>query len=237
MKSLVCVSALLASILSFSAEVSQAATVTINTFIDPAVYDFSAYPTDNYPVGSQIRAVGPVNMTWTASGLYDGLLDYQGFINLGQNAAWFGSLYGNFNGVSNGYAATTGSFKFISFSFDQPVSAVGGLINYGVFNGNVPQAILRIYGGSDLLLESFDLPLEAPITTPSGNSGAFRGFARETADIFRFELFGSVAIDDLTISTHEVAVVPLPATLLLLLSSLFGLTFFRRSKGKKIGTA
>lgn len=212
-----------------SGSVSQAATVTTNTLVDPSVYDFSSQPMFNYPVGPQNRSIGPVNMTWNASGPYDGLLDYQVFINLGLNSAWFGSQYGNLNGVSNGYAATTGKFKWISFTFDQAVSAVGGLVNYSVFNGRTSQAVMKIYDADDVLLEAFDLPALAPISTGSSNSGEFRGFVRNKAEIVRFELYGAMVIDDLTISTYNMSAVPLPAGFLFLFSGLAGL-FIMRNK-------
>jgi hypothetical protein len=100
---------------------------------------------------------------------------------------------------------------YMEFAFANPVSGVGGFINYATDFGSM---IIEVLDASDNVLESYDLTVDAPISTPGGyNDGAFRGIVRGTADIAKFRLYNSyVVIDDLTFTS---GVIPEPSTVVL----------------------
>ena len=182
-----------------------AAPITSNTLINTYTYDFSQGPS-YYGKGPVTRAIGPVSMTWTASP--GSVFDYTASFYLGGNGLW-GSGRGGYAGVNN--------FDTMSFLFDKGISGVGGLVNYGIPSSssspNLP--ILNIYGVGGALLETLNLVSSAPVSTPGqADRGAFRGFQRTTADIFRLEVVNGLVIDDLVISYQSnMAAVPLPAGL------------------------
>ena len=115
----------------------------------------------------------------------------------------------------------------MNFVFDKAISGIGGLVNYGIYNSG-SQAVMRIYGAGDVLLETFDLVADASISTPArANLGEFRGFSRNTADIFRLEMSGAVVIDDMVISYSSV---PIPPAVWLFGTGLLGLIGVARRK-------
>jgi hypothetical protein len=103
----------------------------------------------------------------------------------------------------------------LTFTFDDPVAAVGGIMNYSVFPLSgfaAPTIAARGAGGN--VLEMHDLSALAPISTPGGlNEGAFRGILRPSADIFGLSIANSgIAITDLTTGS---GVIPEPGSLAL----------------------
>jgi hypothetical protein len=211
-------SALLSTVVALgTASAAFAAPVTTNSFVNSGSYDFS---TDyGNTIGPVAFAIGTTTGTYTSTG--DGYLGYNGGWGLGDNGLWSG--LGGFAGINN-----TGSAA-MSFSFANAVSAVGGFMNYApTFYGD---AVISIFGAGDVLLESLVLNNDAPISTPGGtNAGAFRGFERASADIFRFEVKGAYSvIDDLVIGS-TVAAVPLPASLPLLAAGIGAMGLARRRR-------
>jgi hypothetical protein len=133
-----------------------------------------------------------------------------GGYDLGANGSWGGPK--TYTGVDS--AASTAFIK-ITFNFG-PVSGVGGFVNYNPAFGT---PILEALDASDNVLESYDLSLAAPISTPLGDdAGAFRGIVRPTADIAAFRLQGAfLAMDDLRFDAQ--AAVPEPSTWVMMIGA------------------
>jgi len=87
-------------------------------------------------------------------------------------------------------------------------------------------------GGNEL--ESYDLSVLAPISTPSGiNEGAFRGIQRASADIRFFEIDGSfLLVNSLTTGDPGTTVIPVPASLPLMASGLVALFAWQRRRNR-----
>jgi hypothetical protein len=88
---------------------------------------------------------------------------------------------------------------------------------------------MEIYGAGHNLLETVDISVFAPISTPGQlNAGAFRGFNRSSNDIF-FVRFtdGFIVLDDLTFARTSV---PEPATLAMLAVGLLSLSLVRKRR-------
>ncbi len=212
---------LAAIVLAGFSQCAEAATVTTNNFVDPASYGFDVRSSPHTP-GPVTFAIGDVIATYTSS-YYSSVIGYDGIYGLGDNNYWVGR---------GGYAGVNTSSDTLRFTFDKAVAAVGGFVNYSP--SRFGDAVLRIFGAGNTLLETFNLTTDAPVSTPlEVNGGAFRGFTRENADIFAFEVSGAFAvIDDLTISgiSNTPATVPLPASMPLLASTVGGLALLRRRR-------
>ncbi len=120
----------------------------------------------------------------------------------------------------------------MTYTFRNPVSAVGGFINYSPDPTTfVTIAALDSNGN---ILESYEITSLAPISTPGEmDAGAFRGIALSSAVIAAFQVSDSyVALDDLTFS--RTSSVPEPSTLVLFAASgLSGIVMLRRKRGAK----
>ncbi len=210
---------------------SAAAPVTSLSYETSAIYRFDVFPTNwgAVPIGRTLAEGN--SFVWESTSpmsVLDFYLDYD-----------LGDLFGNgrWDERRHGYAGTNDPTARMSFTFDRPTQAVGGLINY-YRTFRATSVMLRIFDAADVLLESVDIGATAPISTPDGtNLGAFHGFSRPTADISRFELQGSrVAIDDLAVGrlAPERQAVPLPVTLpataLSLAIALGALALIRRTR-------
>ena len=117
----------------------------------------------------------------------------------------------------------------MTYTFSNPVSAVGGFINYAPDpTTSVTIAALDSNGN---VLESYDITNLAPISTPGQmDAGAFRGIVLPNAIIASFQVSDSyVALDNLTFS--RAPAVPEPSALVLFAASgLSGVVLLQRRK-------
>jgi len=174
----------------------EAALITsANTIQSPCVIDLSQFNTDVYlgTIPLQVGGLADRDVTATGVGPFQRIVATFGF-TIGDNGEW--------TTARDGYASSNSVGGSITFTFnDGPVAAVGGLMNYSPNPGTLISPVrieaLDITGN---LLESFELPVVAPISTPGGvDEGAFRGISRPSADIGAFRFTGTFTLlDDLT---------------------------------------
>lgn len=161
------------------------------------------------------RSSGPTN---SGLGAVLGVGDY----NLGRN----GSLGGG--AVYAGLDSLTG---FMDFRLTGgPVTQFGAWVNYygGLqYDGEGGNAapFIAALGADGQVLESWDLSVRAPISTPDGfNQFAFRGISRDSADIYGLRLGNAFIVAagsaDGGLPAAPVAPVPEPSTYALMLAGL-----------------
>jgi len=179
----------------FGITLSQAAFLTSAAQIGkPAtVLDFSQFAGAN-----TIYATGPVSL---GSGVTfrttnpDGSLIGSGPYSFTDNGTWGSTI--TLAGLD---VDQFGDDKFtMTFAFANPVSAVGGIVDYAVFpSSGFSDVVITALGTKGQILASYDLNSKDPI---SGAAGQFVGISQSTADIAAFTLSNSaVAIQDLTFS-------------------------------------
>ena len=150
---------------------------------DSIVNDFSMFD------GHLIQEDGPVDLgdgvVWTA--------DYEGWIGdmafgLRDNGVW------NWDRV--GFAGLNASDSFMVFTFDAPVNAVGGLVNYAPFQDFGPIPTLEALDADGNVIERFAMDVRTPGEV---NAGQFIGIVRESADIYALRFIARFGVlDDFT---------------------------------------
>jgi hypothetical protein len=218
--------------LLLSASVAQAALVTSAAhpgFAGASSYDFSAYAScTDYPgVGCEPpRTLAGTDIEFTGTPGFNGSALY--------NSSWGLLDNGDWDEGRNGFLGNNGRNPgdFARLTFASPVSAVGGFFNYVPDEAIGAPFTILVYGAGNVLLESYNIETDAPISTPDGlNEGAFRGIVRASADIVAFEFQNGISVmDDLLYRTGGGGEVSEPATLALLGAGLLGLAAVRRRK-------
>lgn len=172
------------------------------------VIDFSAYAStfaDPIPVPPG-ASLGSGVAAFSTNSFNDGVFVGDATFGLGSNGTW-NSGRGGFVGVNS----STGS---VTFTFDSPVSSVGGFLNYSPGTGT---PTITALGAGGVVLETYNSGTAGfTISTPGGvNAGAFRGISRASNDITAFRIANSfIVLDDLTFGRLDANPVPAPATLL-----------------------
>jgi hypothetical protein len=126
---------------------------------------------------------------------------------------------GTWNNPATGFALIGANSTTAAFTIDLGglYAAAGGFMNYNAPAASPGPTISAIAADGVTILESYDLSVSAPISTPGGsNAGAFRGISRPSADIRFLELANSyVAIHDITLASTTSAA-PEPSSFVLL---------------------
>jgi hypothetical protein len=210
----------------------HAGLITVNNIGNPVVIgfdDFDAFYIFS-PGPHQVGNPVGLNVVLTSTQLST-VIGYGGY-GLDGNGNWergANSVVGGHVGLNS----DTGSFLFTFNGFT--VSAVGGFINYAVTG--YPDVTIEALDSGLNVLESYNINLLAPISTPGGQEeGAFRGIARPTADIAAFRVSnGFVVLDNLTLGDATGTVIPEPGTWALSFTALAVLGLLRRRRAVLAG--
>ena len=163
----------------------------------------------------QITA-GPADLgggvTFTASTPTMGYLCYTGGWGLGSNGQWNGAL-GGYAGVNAG----ANQVGWIRFNFADPVSAVGGFLNYAVGYG---APFIAALDASNNVIDTYSIA--DIVTTGQTNGGAFRGISHASADIHAFQLANAFSVARDVVYSTEVTTTPEPASIVLMITGLVG---------------
>jgi hypothetical protein len=191
-----------------------------------AVIDFSQFsgPFDGTAGPVQVGGLVDQNVVYTStsSNSVIGNGDY----GLGPNGYWTSGRLG-FVGTNDATAAITFTFK------SDPVSAVGGFVNYSPGSGDFTITALS---NTDTPLESYDVTHLAPIFTTSAiDRGAFRGIVRSSADIYGFEIQGAYGVlDNLTFTRPATKPVPEPPSLAIFVIGIAAVGGFRICRRRRM---
>ncbi len=133
------------------------------------------------------------------------------------------------NGTFNAqpvYAGLDSGTGYMTFTFDTPVAQFGAFMNYAPGSGDPPTiSALDIDG---IVLDSFDLSVLAPISTPGGlNQFRFRGISEADPVIKSFRMAGSYLLATGTANGIPISA-PEPASFILFGAGLAGLAVWKR---------
>ena len=184
--------------------------------------------TTTFPVGSGDGCVGEstaIVAGFSIHGSGPWCHERSVFFNFDTNGNWtdFGLV-----AVNTSTAATS----TVTINLGGLFGTVGGFMNYCPSADPDCQGVPLIEAlalDGLTVLESYNLAVSAPISTPSGqNEGAFRGISRVSPDIAFFRISGNwIAMHDITLADSAV---PEPATGLLAFTALTAIGLMRRRR-------
>lgn len=175
------------------------------------VYDFSDI--EGFEETNNATNLGNHGITWTASN--DGWIGDMAF-GLRQNGHWDWDM--------EGYVGLNEADASMTFTFDAPVSAIGGFVNYAPLEGFGPIPTIEAYDAKGELLESFSMDVQ----TPGGvNEGQFMGFIRGANEIASLRFTARYGVLDML--TFNRMTVPAPSAIMVLIGA--GLVMRRRDQG------
>lgn len=191
--------------------VSHAALITASP--GGTVVDFSQFGPGFTSGGAATEVGGLVGESVTWSSTHSRALIGSASYGIRENGVWDSGRNG-FVGLDT--ALDSGFYMRFDFN-DGPVSVVGGFVNYCISGDGhstcAPRQeyIIDVLGVGDVVLESYTITTDAPISTPGVlNGGAFRGISRPTNDIIAFRTFNAInVLDDLEFA-RGVSAVPEP---------------------------
>ncbi|MEO8334524.1 MAG: PEP-CTERM sorting domain-containing protein [bacterium] len=212
----------IALVLTASAASAQSLLMT-NTIVGTTI-DFSSLTADTFLpfaslTGVTLEPIGDIE--FYAIGSYD-LVDNGLWTSPGSSASGVGT--------SNAFAS------FMRFTFDTPVSAVGGFVNYCVsagFTCNGFSATMRAFDVDFNVVGAYDIDFDAPIVTTAVNDGAFRGIDVGAASSIKYLDWGGsyVVMSDLTYGATTVT--PEPASLALFATGLVSMAGVVRRRRRR----
>ena len=129
-------------------------------------------------VGSEIGE----DIVWSSSNPR-AVANYTDYYGLGDNGYWQRDDNNGFIGVNREDVAMLLTFN------SGPVSEVGGFLNYGPEIGW--DAFFEVYDKNGRLLESYNLPYDAPISTPATRTAARSGESNAALTIFAMSCFSA----------------------------------------------
>lgn len=159
--------------------------------------------------------------TWSSTSKHS-VYGYTGSYGLGKNGGWNGPALSDELGPYIGLNTGNNANKFMTITFDNPVSSVLAYLNYAPYHG---KPFMAIYDINNNLIEQAYLRLSTPHQI---NQGEDWGFSQSTAIIKSFVLGNAfiVAANLRTDGPH--AEVPEPQSIAMLCIGLLGLVGVRR---------